>query len=421
MSGSGGVDRRQGRTGFEGTDSVRDVVAPSDLTATPALSRKDLRRYFIITGSLSLGYGSILALLADLRDVYGFSESQLGVIAAAGFFAGFVAQVSLARLADRGHTALMVRAGISIAALALLGCAIATEFWMFVLARVCLGLGSGCAGPAIRRLLILRAPGDVGANLGQAASWDIGGFVLGPLIAAGVAEVLNLRAPFVVLGVVLLAVLATTATLDLVADHGAGDAPKGRGLLRQRALLSALAASVAVYTTIGVFESVWSVLLRDRGAETWLIGLTLSVFTAPMIILAPIGGRLAQRRGPLRTVGLCIAVAAACTFTYGVVDVLWVLLAVSIIHAVADAFTLPGNQVGVAISTPRHQLAAAQGLLGASGLATAGTVGLAAGWMYEHIGPFALFSAASAWMVVCLGVALAMGRSVQPAPGPSAA
>ena len=34
---------------------------------------------------MSLGYGSIYTLLADLRDRYGFSEAQLGVIVAAGF------------------------------------------------------------------------------------------------------------------------------------------------------------------------------------------------------------------------------------------------------------------------------------------------------------------------------------------------
>jgi len=46
--------------------------------------------YCIVAGSMSLGYGSIYTLLADLRDRYGFSEAQLGVIVAAGFFAGFV-------------------------------------------------------------------------------------------------------------------------------------------------------------------------------------------------------------------------------------------------------------------------------------------------------------------------------------------
>ena len=63
-----------------------------------------------------------------------------------------------------------------------------------------------------------------------------------------------------------------------------------------------LAIAVAFYVTVGMFEAIWAVLLRDHGAETWLIGLTLSLFTVPMIFLAPIGGRTAQRRGPLHVV-----------------------------------------------------------------------------------------------------------------------
>ena len=58
--------------------------------------------YCIVAGSMSLGYGSIYTLLADLRDRYGFTEAQLGYIVAAGFLAGFVTQLALARLADRG-------------------------------------------------------------------------------------------------------------------------------------------------------------------------------------------------------------------------------------------------------------------------------------------------------------------------------
>jgi MFS family permease len=371
-----------------------------------------VRRYFLLTGALSLGYGSIYTLLADLRDAYGFTESQLGLIAGAGFFAGFAAQMGLARQADRGHTATMVRGGLALAAVAMLGCALAEQLWAFVLARVLLGLGSGMAGPALRRLVILRAPEDVGANLGRQMSWDITGFVLGPLLAAVLAEAGGLRVPFLAFGLLFVVLLVQTANLDLRATVDEPPPAVDTGLLRNRALLATLVASIAFYVTIGVFESVWSVLLRDHGAETWLIGLTLSLFTVPMIFLAPIGGRVAQRRGPLRTVATSIGLATLCTLSYGVFDALWVLLAFSLVHAVADSFTMPGNQVAVAIAAPRHRLAAAQGLLGATGLATAGIVGLVAGVVYEHAGAFALFTGAAAVMALCLGTALYLGREL---------
>src|SRR5690349_5396130 len=176
--------------------------------------RTDLRRsllpYCIVAGSMSLGYGSIYTLLADLRDRYGFSEAQLGLIAAAGFLAGFVAQLSLARLADRGYAPFLVRGGVVMAMAAMVGSAAASTFWAFLVARLLLGLGSGAVGPAIRRIAITRDPDRVGENLGRLASFDVAGFVLGPLVAAVLAQI-GLRVPFVFLAVVFGGVLVLAA------------------------------------------------------------------------------------------------------------------------------------------------------------------------------------------------------------------
>jgi MFS family permease len=252
--------------------------------------------YCLVAGSMSLGYGSIYTLLADLRDRYGFSEAQLGVIVAAGFLAGFVTQLALARLADRGYAPLLVRGGIVLAMGAMIGSAVATQFWAFLLARLLLGLGSGAVGPAIRRIVITREPDAVGANLGRLAAFDVAGFMLGPLVAAVVAEALGIRAPFVFLAAVFVGVFLLSSRLDLTAGvSGIRSRHPLRVLLVRPAIQATLAACVAFYVTVGMFEAIWAVLLRDHGAETWLIGLTLSLFTLPMIFLAPIGGRRRRR------------------------------------------------------------------------------------------------------------------------------
>jgi MFS family permease len=364
-----------------------------------------------VAGSVSLGYGSIYTLLADLRDRYGFTEAQLGYIVAAGFFAGFATQLALARLADRGHAPLLVRGGIVLAMGAMIGSAIATQFWAFLVARLLLGLGSGAVGPAIRRIVITREPEAVGANLGRLAAFDVAGFMLGPLVAAIVAQALGIRAPFAFLAVVFVGVLVLASRLDLTAgeavEHG-GHAL--RALLKRPAIQATLAASIAFYLTVGMFEAIWAVLLRDHGAETWLIGLTLSLFTLPMIFLAPVGGRSAQARGPLRVVAVSLSVACVCTFSYGVLPSLWMLLAVSLVHAVADSFTMPSNQVAAALGSPPEHLSAAQGLLGATGLAAAGLTGLVAGFVYEEAGRFAICAGTATLMVVFLAAALTVGR-----------
>lgn len=367
--------------------------------------------YCVVAGGMSLGYGSIYTLLADLRDRYGFSEAQLGYIVAAGFLAGFVTQLALARLADRGHAPLLVRGGILLAMGAMIGSAVATEFWAFLVARLLLGLGSGAVGPAIRRIVITREPEAVGANLGRLAAFDVAGFMLGPLVAAVVAELLGIRAPFAFLAAVFVGVLVLAVRLDLTAGVASEHAGRAlRSLLVRPAIQATLAASIAFYLTVGMFEAIWAVLLRDHGAETWLIGLTLSMFTLPMIFLAPIGGRTAQARGPVRVVAVSLSVATICTFSYGVLPSLWMLLAVSLVHAIADSFTMPSNQVAAALGSPPEHLSAAQGLLGATGLAAAGLTGLVAGFVYEEVGRIAVCTGTALLMVVFLAITITVGR-----------
>ena len=219
--------------------------------------------YFVLSGSVSLGYGSIYTLLADLRDRYGFTEAQLGLIVAAGFFAGFVAQLGLARLADRGQAPLLIRGGVVLAMLAMIGGAVATQFWAFLVARLLLGLGSGAVGPAVRRLVITRDPDTVGANLGRLAAFDVAGFMLGPLVAAVAAQLFGIRAPFVFLAGVFVGVLALRAAPRPHCGSRRRATPRAlRGLLHNTAMRATLASAAAFYMTVGMFEAIWAVLLR---------------------------------------------------------------------------------------------------------------------------------------------------------------
>jgi MFS family permease len=351
---------------------------------------------------MSLGYGGIFTLLADIRDRFGFSDADVGLIAFAGFATGFASQVVLARYADRGHTALMLRAGVAAAAIGMLSMVFATELWEWVGARLLLGLGSGTVGPAVRRLVITRDPERVGANLGTQTAFDVSGFVLGPLLAAVLAQTIGLRAPFVALAIVYGIVLLVLLRLDLQSGPATATVHRAvRGLLGLPAVQSALCAAIAFYLTIGMFEALWSILLRDLGAKTWLIGLTLSIFTIPMIVFAPKGGALAQRKGPIKVVSVSILVAAACTSIYGF-GPLWVLIAISAVHATADAFTMPSNLVAVAMASPPDQVATGQGLLGATGLAVAGLAALGGAAVYESFGRATVFVGTAAIMVVFL-------------------
>ncbi len=380
----------------------QDSTAPAGATQGAAVTA--LWLLFIVTGLMSIGYGIVFTLLADIRDRFGFTDGDVGLIAFAGFASGFASQMFLSRFADRGHTALMVRIGMAIAASSMLWMVFATDLWQWVGGRLLFGLGTGMVAPAIRRVVIARDPTRVGANLGRQTAFDVGGFVLGPLIAAVLAQLIDLRAPFLFLFVTYIGVFILIGRIDLRSGPQDVSHRALRTLIARPAMQSALAAAIAFYLTIGMFEAIWAILLRDLDAPTWLIGVTVSAFTLPMILFASRGGALAQSRGPMRVLTFSITVAALCTFSYGI-GPLWLLIVVSGIHASADAFTMPGNQVAVAMSSPPEQLATGQGLLGATGLAVAGLAALGGSALYGTYGRFTVFTTTAVLMMIFLVIA----------------
>ncbi|MYH71204.1 MAG: MFS transporter [Acidimicrobiia bacterium] len=388
--------------------------------STSSSTARQFIPYFVVTGALSLGYGSVFTLLAEIEDEYGVSGVEIGLIAGAGLYAGVIAQVGLARFADKGHIRLLVHAGIIVAMVSMLGMATANNAWQFIVARFFLGAGIGMVAPAVRRILITRDPSNMGKNLGAMSAFDISGFVLGPLVAALFAHFFNLHAPFWFLAALYALVYGWVLRLDMSAGATSHTKVPVFRLLGIRPMLAGILAGIAFFTTIGVFEASWALLIDDLGGSTIIIGLSISLFAVPMIPLAPFGGKLAQRVGPMRVMPYSIMGAVACMFVYGYVEFMWVLIAISAFHAMFDAFTLPAGQLAVAISAPTDQAAAAQGLYGAMGLTVAGSAALATGPVYEAWGAEVLFTGSSIIMVVALAGAIALGGELMgPASRPA--
>ena len=383
--------------------------------ATDSRHPRNFSALYLVTATAAMGYGFVVSLLAEFRDEYGFSGLGLGILAGAGFFSGFFANVWLARYADRGWSKEMIRIGLAMGLIASLWMAASSDIFQFVAARVLVGLGAGLCGPPIRKIIIARNPGDMGKKLGIVSAFDIGGFIAGPLAATTIANFFGLRLPFVVLaaafGWMLLLIWREDLTCPVV-DSAASDsgtppsAKKTKGSTRQLLAIpgiqGAIAAGVAFYAAIGVFEVSWALLLDDNGAPTWLVGPAFSLFTIPMMIFAPIGGRVTHKHGALKVIVWSVAVALVCVVAYGWVDHLWILLVISGIHATADAFTLPGLQVAMATSSPEKYVASSQGLMGATGLAVAGAIASAGGPIYDYGGPEMLYSLAGVVMITAL-------------------
>jgi len=373
---------------------------------------------YLVFATLTLGYGSVFALLAEIRERFGFDDWAIGLIGGAGFAAGFLAQLFLSRFADRGHLRAMIGGGIAVALLGLAAMIAADALWTFVVARVLLGLGSGCVGPAVRRVAVTRNPARAGEALGVVGVFELGGFLLGPVLASVLERLWGLRAPFAALAALLVAVAPLALAADLPSTAIARERSVLRGLLGRRAVSASLLTGLAFYSTVGVFEATWAIFLADRGASQLFIGATLSLFSAPMLLVPPFAGRLAQRIGPMRVMLASIGIAIACMVGYGLFSQLALLAVAVSVHSIADAFTMPANQLAIARASPPGQIASGQGLLGATGLATASAAAGLSGWIYGAWGPLALYGGTAALMSVALAGAWLVGVELRSGSAP---
>src|SRR6188472_3675710 len=111
---------------------------------------------------LAMGYGALFSMLDDIRDTYGIGEAALGAVIGMGFFAGFIAQVLIAPLADRGHARALVLGGICVNVVGLVLLSASRSFLPLLSGRFVMGVGVGMAVPAVRRIVILADPDRIG-------------------------------------------------------------------------------------------------------------------------------------------------------------------------------------------------------------------------------------------------------------------
>ena len=250
---------------------------------------------------LGAGYGVLFTMLDDYRDEYGISESALGAVIGIGFFAGFLSQLVIAPLADRGHARQLVFGGMVLNVVGLVLMAFSTSFVPLLAGRFVMGIGVGMAVPAIRRIVILAEPERLGNNLGRLIAADVGGFAAGPAVSALLVD------PFGIPGTVPRHRRRDTARrLPWVARTTVAEetAPVSQrfavDLLRIRPFAGAVILGSAVWLMIGAFDALWAVVLDDLDTAVWISNLGITLFALPLILLGAAGGRLSQRVGPFR-------------------------------------------------------------------------------------------------------------------------
>jgi MFS family permease len=367
-------------------------------------SGPSLLPYYLIVFGMAAGLASVVTLLAEFRNTLGFSEFSIGASVAGGLGAGFIAALTLGPQADRGRAPLMLRSGLLLGLAGLIVMAVATDFWLFMLGRVLMGLAFGVAQPATRRTVIVADPQNLGRNVGRLGAFDVAGFVVGPAAAAALNAIGGFRAPFWFMAVFLALLIPTAWRAQ--SDTAAKDVTRQplSDLLKNRQLLGACSVVSAYFVFIGAFESVWILDMDNRGASQWQIGVTVTCIALPIAVLAPWGGGLAQRYGPRKWALAMITTCSIFNALFGLVPGLVALILLTIGCGFAEGIGFPSGTMLVSSSVPQSRQAAAQGLASAIEVGTAAIAALGLAAVYASAGHTAAYLTASATMLVLLTV-----------------
>jgi MFS family permease len=357
-------------------------------------------------GVLAAGYGVMFTMLDDWRSEYGIQETGLSMIIAIGFFTSFVAQLTIAPLADKGHARKLLSLGMLANAVGAVIMALGESLPAFLLGRFVMGLGAGIAIPAIKRIVIVSDRENIGRNLGRGVSIEVAGFAIGPVIAALTVDTFNLAAPFIIItaltmifGIIISQLnISETAVEDQTNERFALD------LLKLRPVLGSILVGLALYVMIGVYDSLWVIMMDDLQAPNWVGNAGVALFGLPWIIFGTLGGKIAQRHGPLRVSAFGLALGALYMTSYGFLSMPYLMLGIGLSQSILDSLTVTGIGIAVAQATPTERQAGASGLLGGMQTLTGGISAVAAGAMYENFGQKFAFTATGLAMAILVGL-----------------
>jgi MFS family permease len=374
--------------------------------------RRIVLTFALLTGLLASGYGVMFTVLDDYRDKYGLTGGQLGLIVATGFFTSFAAQVLLAPMADRGHARTLAVTGLALSVVGLVGMAYGTTLVTLLAARLVMGTGAGMATPAARRIVILADPDHLGQNLGRLLAWDVGGFAAGPAVSAVLVPAFGLAAPFLAIGAITVVCVPVVARTHVAETAEPPHERFAFDLLRNRVFAGAVVQGLTVFMMIGTFDALWVLVLSDLRAADWIANIGITLFALPLVVFGPTGGRLAQRLGPFRTGTVGLLLGALFMFLYGQMPSGAAMLAVGVVHAFSDGFTVSSTGVAVGMVAPPARQAGAQGILGGMQTLTGGLTATVAGQLYQHQGRTVAYGLTAVAMVALALTGAVLARSM---------
>jgi MFS family permease len=309
---------------------------------------------------------------------HGGTSADIALFVAGPLVASALVQLPTGHLVDRiGRKPVLIGSRLLYAALSgglflNLG-----PLWLLALLRVGQGASGGAYVPALRAALAdLTPPGERGHRYAQLQGCEMVGLLLGPAIGGAIAlweysGIFAASGIAVLLGLGAVIRMPETRGSDIAASSpapapsAAPDAPPASRLWWLRpALLVPSVALAAAGTMFAMYDVVWPQYLNARGYDSLVIGLSISFFAVPILLLTGPGGRLSDRADRRLLVPAALCVVAACAFTYPWLRSIFPILAVGTVESLAVMLVEPSLFAVISESTTASLRGRAMGVGG---------------------------------------------------------
>ena len=327
----------------------------------------------------AVGFGAILPILTLFVTHRGFPLAWLGLLTAASMGTSFVLQMPLGRLSDRAGRRPVMISGLLAVAAGTLGFLMSWPPLFYLVSRAMQGAGNAAVGPAAAAMVTdIAAPSERARAFGLLSSGTMAGFVLGPMIGGLAAGIGGYDWTFAAGAI--LSVMAALLILFVPSTRSVQEVRKNPRHQVIGSLWPLLALNFGWYGLIGMYDTVWSIYLRQMGASVSLIGIAFAVFGLPIVLLAVPGGRMADRSGRYeRLVVIGAMLNAVIVVGYALVHSLWLAIGNSLLESFVIGWFSPAFQAAIARHAPAGEFGAAQGAAGAAGTLGAFVSALIAG------------------------------------------
>ena len=318
------------------------------------------------------GIGMVVPVRVLYAQSLGASLAIISAMASAYLIANFAAQYPSGWLADRwGRRSVMIGGFMAQAALTLAYLFIADPV-LFVVLRFAEGIFGATVLPPARALIADEVPVEQrGRAYGIFGGFLNAGFLLGPAVGGLIANT-NYATAFI--GAVVFRLLALGIILTLIPRRArVGALQRERHIeaavrVRLRTIFTLPLAGAYVlafgdYLYLGFDLALMPLWMHDHlGASVAVIGLAYVTWAIPGIIMAPIGGRIADRTRRSRLILIFGLAQVPLYIAYGLANVAGIVVVLFGVQALIYAIIQPAVDAHVAAASPLVARARVQGM-----------------------------------------------------------